>query len=862
VTRILRASILLAALPAASPALGQVVTDGTLGAAGAVPKVGGTYRIDASLGQRRGPNLFHSFSRLDVNAGETAQFSSSQSGVTNVLARVTGGQASKIDGTLQCTIPGADFYLINPAGVVFGPTAQLDVGGSFAVTTADVVKLADGGRFDAATPANSVLTSAAPAAFGFLSAAPKAISVQGIEGDPDAFCLLAVTPGRSLTLVGGGVDILNAVLVAPAGRLDVVSVGSPGDVKLPAAGATTPMELSGFQSLGDVTVLDVSSLDVAEGIGQDDRAFGRAGSINVHGRDVFIGGGSSLQAVTADADGGGITVEGTTVTIAEEAALITGTSGPGRGGPIRVNATDLALLYDGGQISAFTEAAGPGGSVEVTAPAIEVDGTDALIETGIFANAFGGERGGDLSVTAAEQLSVISTGQISTTTFGPGRGGRVSVSAAAITLDGAGSSLFTGIKGNTEIDPTSPVPVTGAAGGAAVRAGRLEILAGAGVTSSSIGEGAGPAALVHVRAEHLLIDAQGFDRATGINSVSGALVIDADKTERVLNGGPGGAVFVDAGSLRMKHPGALIRANTFGTSDAGRVVVKADRVDVDRGSVGGDPGTGIGAQVDRGATGRGGNVFVDAREVAVRRGGRISVGTLGSGPAGSLTIHADTLRLAEGGFIESNSGDETSPAAGPGGDLTVVATRSIEASGGSRIAALSERNDAGSVTLLTPGTVLLQGSEITTQADLSGGNITIDPELVVLNSSKMTANARLQSGGNISVQAENYLKSADSGVTATSVLSTPGTIAIDARVVDIAGTLVVLSSELEDTRALLRDVCGMRLDSSASTFVVTGRGGAPAEPGGWSADAPGMADLLSSPILGPTSRPSRAGPRR
>jgi filamentous hemagglutinin family protein len=849
-----------------------VVTDGTLGAAGAVPKVGSTYRIDAALGQRRGPNLFHSFSRLDVQPGETAQFSSGQTGVTNVLARVTGGQASSINGTLQCTIPDANFYLINPAGVVFGPTAQLDVGGSFAVTTADVIKLADGGRFDAATPANSVLTSAAPAAFGFLSSSPKALTIQGVEGDPDAVCTLSVAPGRSLSFVGGGVELVNAVLVAPAGRLDVVSVGSPGEVKLPAAGATTPMQLSGFQSLGDVTVVDFSSLDVTEGIGQDERVFGTAGSINVHGRDVFIGGVSALQAVTADADGGGITVEGAAVTIAEEAALITGTAGAGRGGAIRVTAGELVLLYDGGQISAFTEAAGPGGSVEVTAPAVEVDGTDALIETGIFANAFGAGPGGDLSVTAAEEVAVFATGQISTTTFGPGRGGRVSVSAPAVTLDGAGSEQFTGIKGNAEIDETLPVTTTGAAGGAAVRAGRLEILAGAGVTSSSIGEGAGPAAMVHVRADQLLIDAQEFEVGTGINSTSGALVIDPpspgnpEGAERVLNGGPGGTVFVDAGSLRLKNPGALIRANTFGTSEAGRVVVKANRVDVDRGTPGveGDPGTGIGAQVDRGAGGRGGNVFVDAREVAVRRGGRISVGTLGSGPAGSLTIHADTLRLSGGGFIESNSGDDISPAAGPGGDLTVVATRSIEATGGSRIAALSERNDAGSVTLLTPGMVLLQDSEITTRADRSGGNITIDPEFVVLNHSGMIANAQLESGGNISVQAQNYLESADSGVSATSLLSTPGTIDIDARVVDIAGSIVTLSSELADTRAFLQDVCGVRFGSSTSTFVVTGRGGAPAEPGGWSADDHGLADLLSPPILGPPagSRLKRGTPNR
>ena len=43
----------------------------------------------------------------------------------NVLARVTGGSASSIDRTLRSSVPDADFYLINPAGVVFGPNASV-----------------------------------------------------------------------------------------------------------------------------------------------------------------------------------------------------------------------------------------------------------------------------------------------------------------------------------------------------------------------------------------------------------------------------------------------------------------------------------------------------------------------------------------------------------------------------------------------------------------------------------------------------------------------------------------------------------------------------------------------------------------
>ena len=70
-------------------------------------------------------------------------------------------------------------YLLNPSGVMFGPNASLDVRGSFHVSTADYLRLADGGRFSAHLSDTSVLTVAPPAAFGFLSPIPATITVQG-----------------------------------------------------------------------------------------------------------------------------------------------------------------------------------------------------------------------------------------------------------------------------------------------------------------------------------------------------------------------------------------------------------------------------------------------------------------------------------------------------------------------------------------------------------------------------------------------------------------------------------------------------------------------------------------------------------
>jgi filamentous hemagglutinin family protein len=153
----------LAALLAVSHA--KITLDGSLGSRG--PLAGPNYRINADMGQIRGGNLFHSFSEFHVPTRGSAAFTGPAT-IANILSRVTGGQPSAIDGLLRSEIAGANLFLLNPSGVMFGPNAQLDVKGSFHVSTADFLRLADGEKFFAHLGQQSVLTTAAPAAFGFL----------------------------------------------------------------------------------------------------------------------------------------------------------------------------------------------------------------------------------------------------------------------------------------------------------------------------------------------------------------------------------------------------------------------------------------------------------------------------------------------------------------------------------------------------------------------------------------------------------------------------------------------------------------------------------------------------------------------
>ena len=89
-----------------------------------VTPVGPIYTIDG--GTRTGNNLFHSFATFNLAAVDTAQWVHTTGNpltVANVINRVTGGTPSQLFGTLDSTaIPNADFYFINPAGIVFVPT--------------------------------------------------------------------------------------------------------------------------------------------------------------------------------------------------------------------------------------------------------------------------------------------------------------------------------------------------------------------------------------------------------------------------------------------------------------------------------------------------------------------------------------------------------------------------------------------------------------------------------------------------------------------------------------------------------------------------------------------------------------------
>jgi filamentous hemagglutinin family protein len=324
---LLAVSCALAAGVLAPSGFARVATDGTVGPR--LELAGPDYAIDAELGGRAGENLFHSFERFSIETGGSVTFTG-PSGVRNVISRVTGGARSDIDGALRSTIPGADFFFINPAGVVFGPNASLDVQGSFHVSTADELRFSDGAVFSATNPDASSLTVAAPEAFGFLGAQPAAITVDGGS--------LRVPEGETLSLVGGDIAISGPPvpaaapsLAAAGGAVSLVSLAADGAVAI-ADGATD----SG--SRGEIRIDGGAVVVVRSG-----------GIILVRADDLTIEDRSLLDASTlSDVPADGVIIDLTGDLVLRHSLIGTGSFATGSAGGIVVRADQITL--DGGQI--------------------------------------------------------------------------------------------------------------------------------------------------------------------------------------------------------------------------------------------------------------------------------------------------------------------------------------------------------------------------------------------------------------------------------------------------------------------------------------------------------------------------------
>src|SRR5262249_41334380 len=289
----------IASQPGQGYAQATAITSSGLGTT--VTQSGTTFTITGgSRPNNTGQNLFHSFGQFSVGrtgtVNDVAKFvNDTGPGVRNILARVTGGQSS-ILGTITvdpATFPQANLFLLNPAGVVFGATAVLDVPGSVHVSTGNSVGFAGTDAKFYADPAKpTVLTVANPVSFGFMTANPASISVNSSQ--------LQVASGQTLSLVGGDIKI-TGVTGSPTPNLGPKTGASSVGIQIASVASTTEeatvtvspgLSTSPFSQLGAIT-LNNARMDVS-----GPAAGGPSGTIVIRGGSLDAIG-TTLSANTA-----------------------------------------------------------------------------------------------------------------------------------------------------------------------------------------------------------------------------------------------------------------------------------------------------------------------------------------------------------------------------------------------------------------------------------------------------------------------------------------------------------------------------------------------------------------------------------
>ena len=629
-----------------------VVTDGSLGAG--VNLIGPNFAVPSSLGRLAGGNLFHSFSQFSLISGESATFSGPNS-VHNILARVTGGSASSIDGLIHSAIPGANFYLLNPNGVMLGPHASVDVSGSFAVTTGDSIALSDGARFNARPgPADALLTSAPPVAFGFLTANSGVISVQGSQ--------LSSAPGKTWAFAGGEVRMNNANVntggvVIRGGRLVMansrvaVAASNPSsraDVRMQTSIGLTnqsSIEATALWNFGGVTIASISAPSISIAGFSSISSLGgggvNAGNLSVTTDHLRLTAGGRLDANTFDSGrGGDISVNAHDILIRDGGSGIGAVSGDiGPGGNIRLVTTNLAI-GSGGLVQTSTFGPGAGGSVRVDATNVSIIGGDFL-QTGITADTLGGDgAAGNVRLNLNGQLTIAGGAQVSSDTFGAGAGGDVTISAQNALVDGGGLAVFTAISTQTQN------ATFGGPGGNIVLniQGTLQLLGGGEVTASTFGPGAGGS--IDVNAAHIFISGENAQFFPGINSSS----------ENQTLGGSGGDIQLNlSGSLEIVA-GGRISVSTSGPGAGGGVNITAPTISI----------SGIGSGISAATLsplngGPGGNIVINANSLQGNSGGEISASTSGSGAGGSIDVTAHFLTLNNFTIRADTTSPDTAP---------------------------------------------------------------------------------------------------------------------------------------------------------------------------------------------------------
>jgi len=243
----------VALLQAISPALAQSITPAADGTGTVVTPEGNQFNIQGGTLSQDGANLFQSFEQFGLSSGQIANFLSSPE-IVNILARVVGGDPSIINGVIQVSGSNSNLFLMNPAGIVFGPNATLNVPADFFATTATGIGFGNDKWFNASGNNDYLSLIGTPSQFAFDLAQPGVIINAGN---------LAVPHGESISLLGG-IVINTGQLIARSGTITIAAVPGESLVRISQEGHLLSLEIEPPRTvngqISSITPLNLAAL--------------------------------------------------------------------------------------------------------------------------------------------------------------------------------------------------------------------------------------------------------------------------------------------------------------------------------------------------------------------------------------------------------------------------------------------------------------------------------------------------------------------------------------------------------------------------------------------------------------------------
>ncbi|MCK5684884.1 hypothetical protein KAJ27_12215, partial [bacterium] len=515
------------------------------------------------------------------------------------------------------------------------------------VGTPDYISFADGGRFDATTPANDVLTAADFSAFGFIDGDIGGVTINGSDFSAD------FTADDNVAIVGGNIEITGgSKIFAKGGRLDLLSVASSGEVK-PPSGSAEP-ELEGFTSYGDITVAGGSGMVVSNAEGSGD-IYIRSGNFTLDGAGV--------RSDTSNVDGGEIKIQCDNFIIKNGGIISVNTNGAGKGGDIWLLAENSVLItgfnVDPTWLLCATSSLGDAGTININSSEIVISDRG-----NISGSVVGGSgTGADINLIASDYIKITDNGNINTITTADGKGGVINISTPYLEVsnDGAlvASNTNNGVGGGINLSVSNllvdkgliAANSSGPGNGGEIIIQATDSVILKGVNNHDVGKNDGQ--LIRTASNH-----SGDGGRLFINSPEVKIYDGAQVTAAARSTGNGGSIYIEADNLEIKSNVYLLDRGT-GIDTSGNTYVDAISGNLtlhikDNLNISGKNGiVGINSSVEGNCSG--GYIEINAKDISIEDGGAIYGKTSGSGNSGTIIIKAENSINVSGINTELNS---------------------------------------------------------------------------------------------------------------------------------------------------------------------------------------------------------------